>query len=71
MPYEIKPLSCDPSRLNGLSEKLIVSHYENNYSGAVKRLNAITGQLESLDFATTPVFVSMASSAKNLSPAIL
>jgi Fe-Mn family superoxide dismutase len=57
MPYEIKPLSCDPSRLNGLSEKLIVSHYENNYSGAVKRLNAITAQLESLDFATAPVFV--------------
>ena len=57
MPYEIKPLSCDPSRLNGLSEKLIVSHYENNYSGAVKRLNAITVQLESLDVATTPVFL--------------
>ena len=57
MPYEIKPLSCDPSRLNGLSEKLIMSHYENNYSGAVKRLNAITVQLESLDFATAPVFV--------------
>jgi superoxide dismutase, Fe-Mn family len=57
MPYEIKPLSCDPSKLNGLSKKLIVSHYENNYSGAVKRLNAITAQLESLDFANAPVFV--------------
>ena len=57
MSYEIKPLSCDPSGLNGLSEKLIMSHYENNYSGAVKRLNAITVQLESLDFATAPVFV--------------
>jgi Fe-Mn family superoxide dismutase len=57
MPYEIKPLSCDPSRLKGLSQKLIMSHYENNYSGAVKRLNAITAQLESLDFATEPVFV--------------
>jgi Fe-Mn family superoxide dismutase len=57
MSYEIKPLSCDPSRLNGLSEKLIMSHYENNYTGAVKRLNAITAQLESLDFATAPVFV--------------
>jgi superoxide dismutase, Fe-Mn family len=57
MPYEIKPLSCDSARLNGLSEKLIVSHYENNYSGAVKRLNAITAQLASLDFASAPVFV--------------
>ena len=57
MVYEIKPLSCNPTQLKGLSEKLIVSHYENNYSGAVKRLNAITAQLESLDFVTAPVFV--------------
>ncbi|HEX7907006.1 MAG TPA: hypothetical protein VF534_02800 [Paraburkholderia sp.] len=32
-------LACDPFQLAGLSEKLIVSHYENNYGGAVKRLN--------------------------------
>ena len=57
MPYEMKPLSCIPARLKGLSEQLIVSHYENNYGGAVKRLSAITAQLESLDFATAPVFV--------------
>jgi Fe-Mn family superoxide dismutase len=57
MTYEMKPLSCNPAKLKGLSEKLIVSHYENNYGGAVKRLNAITAQLDSLDFATAPVFV--------------
>jgi Fe-Mn family superoxide dismutase len=57
MTYETKPLSCDPKKLKGLSEKLIVSHWENNYGGAVKRLNAITAQLASLDFAATPVFV--------------
>jgi Fe-Mn family superoxide dismutase len=57
MTYEMKPLSCDPARLKGLSEKLIVSHYENNYGGAVKRLNAIVGQLSQLDFVTAPVFV--------------
>jgi len=57
MVYEIKPLSCNPTQLKGLSEKLIVSHYENNYSGTVKRLNAITAQLEFLDFASAPVFV--------------
>jgi Fe-Mn family superoxide dismutase len=34
--------------------KLIESHYENNYGGALRRLNAITDQLESLDFASTP-----------------
>ena len=57
MTYNVKPLSCDPKALKGLSEKLIVSHWENNYGGAVKRLNAITAQLASLDFATASVFV--------------
>ena len=57
MTYELKPIGCNPAKLKGLSEKLIVSHYENNYGGAVKRLNAITAQLESLDFATAPIFV--------------
>lgn len=56
MAYEMKPLSCNPAKLNGLSEKLIVSHYENNYGGAVKRLNAIIAQLDALDFVTAPVF---------------
>lgn len=41
MPFELKSLSFDPAKLNGLSEKLMVSHWENNYGGAVKRLNAI------------------------------
>jgi hypothetical protein len=36
MAYQMKPLSCSPSQLKGFSEKLIVSHYENNYGGAVK-----------------------------------
>jgi Fe-Mn family superoxide dismutase len=55
--YTIKRLPFDPSRIKGLSEKLLVSHYENNYSGAVKRLNAISAQLAGLDMATAPVFV--------------
>jgi Fe-Mn family superoxide dismutase len=50
----MKPLACDPKRLKGLSERLIVSHYENNYGGALRRLNAISEQLEALDFANTP-----------------
>ena len=57
MPYEMKPLACNPASMNGLSEKIILSHYENNYGGAVKRLNAITQQLAELDWATTPIFV--------------
>jgi len=57
MTYELKPLSCDPAKLTGLSEKLIVSHWENNYGGAVKRLNAIEQKLAELDWASAPVFV--------------
>src|SRR5436189_5680360 len=57
MTYNVRPLSCDPKKLKGLSERLIVSHWENNYGGAVKRLNAITAQLATLDFAAAPVFV--------------
>ena len=57
MAYERKPLACDPTRIKGMSEKLIVSHYENNYGGAVNRLNAIAAQLTQLDFATAPGFL--------------
>src|SRR5258707_8628779 len=57
MAYSLKPLACDPTRIKGMSERLIVSHYQNNYGGAVNRLNAITGQLTELDFANAPGFV--------------
>src|SRR6266571_851799 len=57
MVYQMKPLACDPTRIKGMSEKLIVSHYENNYGGAVNRLNAIAAQLGQLDFATAPGFL--------------
>ena len=54
MKYRIKQIHCRPWTLNGLSLKLIESHYENNYGGAMRRLNAITEQLASLDLASTP-----------------
>lgn len=57
MSYEIKPLPFDPSRIKGMSEKILTSHYENNYVGAVKRLNAIDAELASLDWAKAPNFV--------------
>jgi Fe-Mn family superoxide dismutase len=57
MPYQPKPMSFDPKSITGISEKVLVSHYENNYVGAVKRLNAIGTQLAELDFAKAPNFV--------------
>jgi Fe-Mn family superoxide dismutase len=56
MQYQPKPLSLDPKSIHGISEKVLTSHYENNYVGAVKRLNAISTQLAELDFAKAPVF---------------
>src|SRR5437763_7204 len=57
MSYSMKPLGCDPARIKGMSERLIVSHYENNYGGAIKRLNLIDEKLAELDYAAAPVFV--------------
>src|SRR5258708_6626530 len=57
MTYQAKPLSLDPKSIQGISEKVLTSHYENNYVGAVKRLNAIGAQLAELDFAKAPNFV--------------
>jgi Fe-Mn family superoxide dismutase len=56
MPFQARPISFKPPRLKGLSAKLIASHYENNYGGAVRRLNAIRGDLAALDPATAPGF---------------
>jgi len=55
--YEVMPLPIDPAKVQGISEKLLVSHHDNNYAGAVKRLNAITVQLANLDWATAPTFL--------------
>jgi Fe-Mn family superoxide dismutase len=57
MRYRLKQIHCRPWLLLGLSQKLLESHYENNYGGALRRLNAISEQLASLDLASTPAHV--------------
>jgi superoxide dismutase, Fe-Mn family len=57
MKYQIAPLFCRPWTLNGISARLIENHYENNYGGALNRLNALTEELEALDPSTTPAHV--------------
>ena len=52
----VRPLLLKPQWMNGLSERLLVSHYENNYGGALRRLNAIRARLAELDWARMPVF---------------
>ena len=46
--HQPRPLPFDPAKLKGLSEKLIRSHWENNYGGAVKALNAVEQRLEAM-----------------------
>ena len=52
------PLPFDAKSLNGISEKLIQSHWANNYSGAVAALNTVRGRLaQALADANTPAYV--------------
>src|SRR5688572_8267613 len=46
--HQPRPLSFDPAKLKGLSESLIRSHWENNYGGAVKALNAVEQRLAAM-----------------------
>jgi Fe-Mn family superoxide dismutase len=55
----VKPprlLPFDPKAVGWLSEKILTSHHDNNYAGAVKRIDAIHGELAGLDYATAPGF---------------
>jgi len=54
MPYNLAPLHCRPWTLNGMTPRLIESHYEGNYGSALRRLNALTSQIEALDPAAAP-----------------
>jgi Fe-Mn family superoxide dismutase len=49
MQYTIAPLFCRPWTLNGITPRLIESHYENNYGGALNRLNEIAEELAAVD----------------------
>jgi Fe-Mn family superoxide dismutase len=46
--WPIKPLPFDPKKLKGLSEKLMVSHHDNNYAGAARRIGQIQQMLAGL-----------------------
>jgi Fe-Mn family superoxide dismutase len=52
----VRPLLLKPQWMNGLSERLLVSHYVNNYGGALRRLNAIRARLATIDWTHTPGF---------------
>jgi len=54
----IKPLNFESDQLDGISENVIVSHWENNYAGSVRALNTIKQRLSSaLEDDDIPAFV--------------
>lgn len=54
--HQVVPLPFDPKKIAGFSEKLLVSHHENNYTAAVKNLNKVEAALATMN-AETPPFV--------------
>jgi Fe-Mn family superoxide dismutase len=54
--HAVVPLPFNPTKLKGISEKMIVSHHDNNYAGAVNNLVKVEGQLASVS-KDTPAFV--------------
>lgn len=54
--FSPKPLPFDAAAIPGLSAKLLTSHHDNNYAGAVKRLGAIKAEFAALDPAKAPGF---------------
>jgi Fe-Mn family superoxide dismutase len=56
--HQVVPLPFKPSALNGISEKMISSHHENNYTGAVKNLNRVEQELAAITKDTPPFVVS-------------
>ena len=53
MHHRILLIPCKPYTLNWLPERLIVSHYENNYGAVVRSLNALRDRLAGMNLATT------------------
>jgi superoxide dismutase, Fe-Mn family len=52
------PLPFDAKTLKGLSERLIRSHWENNYGGAIKALNIVRSRLAgALADTATPAYI--------------
>jgi len=56
--HAVVPLPFDPTKLRGISEKMIVSHHDNNYAGALKNLNKVENALAQTTKETPPFVVA-------------
>ena len=54
----LKPLAFNPAKLDGLSERLIYSHWQNNYGGSVKALAVVKQHIvQALANKDTPPYI--------------
>lgn len=56
--HTVVPLPFKPGALNGISERMIVSHHDNNYAGAVKNLNRVEQELKNINPDMPPFMVA-------------
>jgi Fe-Mn family superoxide dismutase len=56
MDHRMHALPFDAASLKGLTDRLVTSHHQNNYAGAVKRLNAIRARLRGTSFGAIANF---------------
>ena len=56
--HAVVPLPFAAGALRGLSERLITSHHENNYGGAVRNLNRVERELSQITADTPPLVVA-------------
>jgi Fe-Mn family superoxide dismutase len=56
--HTLVPLPFDAKKLKGISEKLIVSHHENNYGGALRNLNKVEAALAAITKDSPPFVVA-------------
>jgi superoxide dismutase, Fe-Mn family len=56
--HTVVPLPFPPSKLRGISERLITSHHDNNYAGAVHNLNRVEQELSHVTGETPPFLVA-------------
>jgi len=63
--HTVVPLPFVASTLNGISDRMITSHHDNNYAGAVKNLNSVEQELAKIT-NDTPAFLVAALREKEL-----
>jgi superoxide dismutase, Fe-Mn family len=56
--HTVVPLPFAAGSLTGLSERMIASHHENNYGGAVRNLNRVEQELAQIKSDTPPFVVA-------------